>query len=114
MTIQKLKGVNKRTGRCPLLIKGEMTIYQAQELKTSLHSFINNYKKFELDLSQVSEIDSSGMQLLLLFRKKATQANGSIKLLACSEAVSNLITLFGMQDWFGLIDNPRTEACQHN
>jgi anti-anti-sigma factor len=53
-----------------LHIDGGMTIYQAAELKMLLLSKLNKVSKLEIDLSAVSEIDTTGLQLLLALKRE--------------------------------------------
>ncbi len=99
MKVTRMKGSNKRSGLCRLRLEGEMTIYNAAEIKDNLAGFINDYYEFELDLSAVNEIDSAGIQLLLLFRKKAEQKQCEIELSACSDPVRGLLDLYRLNDW---------------
>jgi len=67
MAITKKKGTNKKTGLCKPAISGDMTIYTAETLKSDLDDIINDYGRFEFDLSEVEEIDTSGIQILMAF-----------------------------------------------
>ena len=49
-----------------LPIEGEMTIYRAAELKQTLLNALNGATSLEVDLHGVTEIDSAGIQLLML------------------------------------------------
>lgn len=53
-----------------LSIDGGMTIYQAAELKTLLLNKLSKVSTLEIDLSAVSEIDTTGLQLLLALRRE--------------------------------------------
>jgi anti-sigma B factor antagonist len=99
MNITKLKGTNKRSGRCLLQLEGDMTIYNAAVLKDNLLEYVDDYKEFELDMSAVNEIDTSGVQLLLQFKKKAQEEDRAIQLTGCNEEVSDLLDLYQLQDW---------------
>ncbi len=48
-----------------LCISGEMTIYQAVELKAAIIASIGDRSVAELDLAEVTELDTAGLQLLL-------------------------------------------------
>ena len=50
----------------PLRVEGDMTIYQAAELKQTLLASLATTSPLVLDLSAVSEIDTSGVQLLMM------------------------------------------------
>lgn len=99
MNITKLKGTNKRNGRCSLQLEGDMTIYKAAENKEQLLEYINDYKEFEFDMSAINEIDSSGIQLLLQFKKKALEEERTIQLSGCNEEACELFDLYQLQDW---------------
>src|SRR3954468_20325694 len=52
----------------PLRIDNSMTIYQADELKMLFQNTLANVQSLAVDLSAVSEIDTTGLQLLLALR----------------------------------------------
>lgn len=84
-----------------LRIEGEMTIYRADELKQSLLAAMREAPFLEIDLSAVTEIDTAGVQLLMLVRK-AAEANGhALRLIAHSAAVVEAFELLNLAAWFG-------------
>ncbi len=99
MKITKLKGSNKRSGRCLLKLEGDMTIYNAAAFGECLIEFVEGYKEYEVDLSAVSEIDTAGIQLLLQLKKKAEEQQRTIQLLGCNEEICDLFDLYQLQDW---------------
>ena len=99
MNITKLKGSNKRSGRCLLQLEGDMTIYNAEKFKENLLEFVEDFKEFEVDMSAVNEIDTAGIQLLLQFKKKAQEEERTIQLLGCNEELCELLDLYQLQDW---------------
>lgn len=99
MKITKLKGSNKRSGRCLLQLQGDMTIYNAAEFRKKLLEFVEDFKEFEVDMSAVNEIDTAGIQLLLQLKKKAQAEQRTIRLLGCNEEISDLFDLYQLQDW---------------
>ena len=52
--------------RCRLQIVGDMTIYTAADLQQQLFDALATGAELEIDLSQVSELDTAGVQQLLL------------------------------------------------
>ena len=50
----------------PLVVTNDLTIYHALELKPTLLDALANTQELELNLSQVSEMDTAGLQLLIL------------------------------------------------
>jgi|APAra7269096613_1048513.scaffolds.fasta_scaffold00003_275 anti-sigma B factor antagonist len=83
-----------------LRIGGDMTIYQAAGLKEEVLQALAGAGGLELDLSAVSEIDTSGVQLLMLARNTA-QANGqALRLLSPSAAVQEVLATLNLTAWF--------------
>ena len=85
-----------------LRIEGELTIYHAAELKQMLLPLPSGNDAIELDLSRVSEIDSAGVQLLLLARREASRAGREWRLGATSPAVDEAFALLDLHGHFGV------------
>lgn len=84
-----------------LRLDGELTIYRAAELKTALLLALGRAADtLVLDLSGVSEIDSAGLQLLLLLRAESAAAGRRLQLAAPSEAVQELVALLDVAPLF--------------
>jgi anti-anti-sigma factor len=83
-----------------LAIDGELTIYRAAELKDVLLAPLMRHEALELDLSGVTEIDTAGVQLLLLARRTARAQGRSFGLLNNSPAVTDVLTLMNLADEF--------------
>jgi ABC-type transporter Mla MlaB component len=58
-----------------LHIDSGMTIYQATELKTLLINKLSGASALDIDLSAVSEIDTTGLQLLIALRRETKPVN---------------------------------------
>ena len=56
-----------------LAIQENMTIYQAQAQKDLLLSALAGTDSLELDLSRVAEIDTAGLQILMLVKREAAR-----------------------------------------
>jgi len=76
-----------------LSVAEELTIYHALEHKDALLDALSVTDELLLDLAQVSQIDSAGLQLLILLKKEAQRAGKSVRFVAPSPAVSNVIEL---------------------
>ncbi len=78
-------------------LEGELTIYRAEELKpqllAALESGLAGDAEPAFDLSAVTEIDTSGVQLLLLARREAAARGKPLQLLAASPAVRDAFAL---------------------
>ena len=84
-----------------LAIAQDMTIYHAAEQKTQLLEALAQGQTLELDLSQVAEMDTAGLQLLLLAKREARKGNKEVKLIAHSPAVRELIEFTHLAGHFG-------------
>jgi len=79
-----------------LRIDGEMTIYRALELKELLFPAARKVDTSVLDLSGVTEIDTSGVQLLLLAQRAAAAAGAEFEIRAPSAATREVLGLLGL------------------
>jgi anti-sigma B factor antagonist len=85
----------------PLRIDGDMTIYRALELKQTLLDAVQTHAKVELDLSAITEIDTAGVQLLMLAKRAAQAAGRELRLVGHSPAVVEVFQLFDLAAFFG-------------
>ena len=105
MKIYKLNGSSKQSGLIRLAFNGEMTIFTADAAQRQLSLYLDGYSKFELDLSDITEIDTAGIQLLLMLHQKSTHSNKPVRILAVSEPVFNRLKVYGLLDCFDLTQN---------
>ena len=80
-----------------LKITGEFTIFRATELKQAL---LCEPPPVEIDLSGVTEIDTAGVQLLMLAKKEALAAQRELHLVAHSPAVIEVFDLLNVGEYF--------------
>ena len=81
-----------------LILDGELTIYRAQEVRECLLQALGQaVPGLALDLSGVSEMDSSAVQLLLAARLEAQAAGRRFAVVAASEAVQQVLALLGLE-----------------
>lgn len=80
---------------------GEMTIYRAAELKPALLDALGQSEEIEIDLAGVGEMDTSGVQLLMLLKREAAAAGKTLRLAGHSPAVLEVFELLGLGNWFG-------------
>ena len=78
-----------------------MTIYRAVELKEMLLKALNETGELEVDLSDVGELDTAGLQVLIVAKKQAAAQNKSLHLIGHSPAVLEVIELFNLAAYFG-------------
>lgn len=84
-----------------LSLSDDLTIYHALEQKQVLLDALATSQELELDLSQVGEMDTAGLQLLVLLKKEAQRAGKQVRIVAHSQAVSALIDFCNMAAEFG-------------
>lgn len=82
-------------------ITGEMNIYHALDGKERLMKAIENAADIELDLTNVTEFDSSGLQLVLLARREAERNGNRLRITGKSGPVEDVLTLFRLGEFFG-------------
>jgi anti-sigma B factor antagonist len=84
-----------------LAIDGEMTIYRAAELKPLVLDALKDHATLELDLSGVTELDTAGLQILVLAKQAAQAAGSTLRLAGHSHAVLDVFELLDMGAYFG-------------
>lgn len=86
-----------------LSVEGELTIFTAAEQKASLISFLTSDDQLELNLANVEEIDTAGLQVLILLKREASRLGKTLSFVMHSAPVleilelANLTTVFGDQ-----------------
>lgn len=84
----------------PWPVEGEFTIYTIAALKPSLLAALMEQGALTLDLSRVTEMDSAGLQLLLLLKREADALHGSVQLAGISPAASEVLDLCNLTQTF--------------
>jgi len=85
----------------PLTITEDLTIYHALELKEKFLDALAQTADLELNLAQVGEMDTAGLQLLVLLKKEAQRAGKCVRIVAHSQAVSAVVEFCNMAAEFG-------------
>jgi anti-anti-sigma factor len=84
-----------RDGR--LLACGDMTIYQAAAMKTALlDTWPATGAAIALDLGNVTEIDTCGLQIVLMLKQRAQAEGRSLNVAAASAAAREVLELSGL------------------
>lgn len=81
-----------------LRIEGELTIFRAMELKPVL---LAEPLPQEIDLAGVTEIDTAGVQLLMLAKRSALAQQRELRLVGHSPAVIEVFELLNVAAYFG-------------
>jgi anti-sigma B factor antagonist len=82
-------GAAKKKASTKFVVEGELTIYTAAETREKFAALLQTEQPIEIDLSQVSEIDTAGLQLLLLARREASAREKTLTFTDPSAAVQS-------------------------
>lgn len=85
--------------RC--VIGRDMTIYTALELKEPLLGALAQCHAMKIDLAGVGEIDSAGLQLLVMAKTEAAAQGKTLSLSGHSPAVLEILELCNLESFFG-------------
>ena len=88
-------------GASRLIVDGDMSIYNALEVKEQLINAVRSTNTLELDLSHVGEMDTAGFQLLVMAKRESQRINHSLRIVGHSPAVQELIDFYNMGAFFG-------------
>lgn len=91
----------KKNAVYKLPIEGELTIYTAADTKGKLVAALESKQPVEIDLSQVDEIDSAGLQLLILAKREAARNERTLTLVNHSQAVVECLDMCNLTSEFG-------------
>ena len=92
-----------------LCIEGELTIFRAMELKPAV---LPTPPLTEIDLSGVTDLDTAGVQLLMLAKKTAVAEGRELRMVGHSPAVLEVFELLNVAAYFGdhLVMDSRASA----
>lgn len=91
------------TGReqcCRAIVDGSMTIYEAATDKSVLLDALAHAKEAEIDLSAVCEMDTAGLQILILAKRESVKAGKVVRLVGHSPASLDVIERYGLSGYF--------------
>jgi anti-anti-sigma factor len=75
-----------------LTISGDITIYQMMDAS---HLLLDSDEGLDrqvlLDLQQIEELDTAGLQLLLMMKRHVEDCGGSMQVVSLSESVANVV-----------------------
>lgn len=84
-----------------LRLEGELTIYRAAELHAMLKDTLSGAARCTLELDAVTEVDSTGVQLLLAARRTARENACELAFVGLPEALADALNVFGLTGEFG-------------
>lgn len=80
---------------------GELTIYTAADSKTQLDAALAQGKALDIDLAQVSEFDTAGLQLLILAKRESQRRSFALNITGHTPAVIDVLDLCNLTGYFG-------------
>ena len=98
MTIRIKTGADNR---CRVFVDGSMTIYEAAAHKPLVLQALAVAEETEIDLSSVREMDTAGLQILILAKRESVRAGKVMRLVAPSPASLDVIDRYGLGSYFG-------------
>ena len=98
-------------GRRIAVVQGSMTIYEAAAAKPALLGALAEATEMEIDLSSVVEMDTAGLQLLILVKRESLKAGKPMRLTGHSEASLDVLDRYNLAGYFGdpVVISPRTQ-----
>lgn len=84
-----------------IAIDGELTIYRAADLKVTVLEALRKSRVLEVDLSGVTELDTAGLQVLMLAKNTAAADKRELRLLNHSPAVVEIVEMLNLGAFFG-------------
>jgi anti-anti-sigma factor len=84
-----------------LALSADLTIYQATAHKQQMLAALAETDLLELDLAQVAEIDSAGLQLLLMIKRESDRQGKRLSIVAHSPEVRQTIDFCHLATYFG-------------
>jgi anti-anti-sigma factor len=84
-----------------ITLDGELTIYRAADLKVTVLEALRKTRVLEIDLSGVTELDTAGLQVLMLAKQTAAADQRELRLLQHSPAVVEIFDMLDLVAFFG-------------
>lgn len=82
-------------------VSGEVTIYHAAELYGSLRPLIEADTDWDVDVADVSEIDTAGIQVLLACKRLSVHCRSGFRVVNHSKAVVEALDAMNLAGRFG-------------
>jgi anti-sigma B factor antagonist len=86
--------------RLILAIEGAMTVYEATGYKKELLDALADGSGLEFDLSAVDELDTAGLQLLVLAHREGIKAGKTVRVVSRSAEVLEALDRYGLRPHF--------------
>ena len=102
--------VRTRDGKRKIKVAGEMTIYTAAQIKRKFFANLDKCKEVAVDLSEVADLDTAGLQLLVLGKREFEDSGKSWTLVNHSAAVLTTLDHYCLTTQLDQIEVPQAGA----
>jgi anti-anti-sigma factor len=92
--------VINESGRCRVRIEDELTIYTAGQATGAIRAALAANANVAIDVGGVTEIDTAGLQILLVARKEAMLKNRAVSFVGQNRVVSECLQLMNLANFF--------------
>lgn len=105
----------KKTAAKRFPVKEDMTIYHASAQKAQFLDALMATQHLELDLHAVAEMDTAGLQLLLLLKREASEHGKNVSVINHSPRVQQVLDFCNLVSAFGdpMVISARWKQAQH-
>ena len=95
---------NKRK-EVKISLNGEMTIYTCNEMKIKLMEAVSKDCNVTINVSNVTEMDTAGLQLLILVKNELMQNDFQLMIIGKNESVTGVMNICNMSEYFSYQEN---------
>lgn len=78
------------------VVHGELNIYSAAQVREELLHSLGSHRQLEIDLGAVSDLDSTGVQILLVLKREAQRLGKQLAFIHHSPAVREVLDLLNL------------------
>jgi len=96
----EIKITQKRNNSTEIAISGELTIYCVMEVFQQYFQQIKLKELTLLKLGNITEVDTAGIQLLIMLMKTIKEQNSYYQITSLGEAISDYSNLFQLNRYF--------------
>ena len=83
-----------------ITLDGAMTVYEAVDAKRDLLQALAASAELEIDITGLDEVDTAGLQLLLLLRRESLRTAKPVRLAGSSPALAEVLDRYGLSAHF--------------
>ena len=106
----KIKIVQKQNKTTEITISGELTIYEARAFYEQHIKSITSQQQMNINLVKLTEIDTAGIQVLIMLMKFATEQGAQIQMIHLSSAIKQYSKMFNLHHYFPSNDDGALNA----